>query len=90
MEDNIKENVEELKLRVAALSALMTDTLGILANVAPVDFKFILRRQRRLVQAIENGTFQTGDGRTLTYHRTVRDLLEQSDQKKDEYFDEGD
>ena len=78
MDRETRRHIELLHHRFAALSIVLTDAMSILADVAPEDFNDVLRRHRMLVQAIENGTFRSGDQSLVEGHRYVRDLLEKA------------
>jgi len=78
MDKETRKQIEQLHHRFAALSIVMTDAMAILAELAPDDFSGVLRRHRLIVQAIESGTFLSGDQSLIEGHRYVRDLLEKA------------
>jgi hypothetical protein len=81
MDAETRNHIEELHHRFAALTIVLTDAMAVLADLAPNEFSDIVRRHRLLVQAIENGTFQSGDRSLLEGHRFVRDLLEKAQER---------
>lgn len=76
MDTETKHHIEQLNHRFAALTTVVTDAMTILADIAPEQANQLRRRHRMLVQAIENGTFRSGDQSLLEGHRFIRDLLE--------------
>jgi hypothetical protein len=81
MDRETRSHIEELHHRYAALNIVLTDAMALLASLAPDEFNDILRRHRMLVQAMENGTFQSGDRSLLEGHRSVRNLLEKAQER---------
>lgn len=74
---DLEEDLEDLKLRVAALTSLTEDLIVLLHRLDPDGLEGLIRQRRLLVQSTEAGRYESSPA-GLTAHRLVRDHYERA------------